>query len=263
MGTDIHLYVEKKNPSGWWEGVLGPNPQIERELRYASWAREKGDEEKAKGHEKMAAEIASGEYLQKVTRPYEMSWYAPKVFEGWLYDGRNYDLFAILGNVRNGYGFAGVETGSGFKYISDGRGLPDDASDDVREAIDEDSGYMHSVSYVTLRELVDFDWDQVTTHYGVVSEEGYKQWKEEGQPQSYSGGVSGQMVVHVTNDEMEAIINGTYPKEDGKNYYTRVSWTETYKDSVGSFYTDSIPKLKELSDMTDLSDVRIVFGFDS
>jgi len=28
---------------------------------------------------------------------------------------RNYDLFAILANVRNGHGFAGIKTGGGIR----------------------------------------------------------------------------------------------------------------------------------------------------
>jgi hypothetical protein len=261
MGTDIHLYVEKDN-GDYWEGLLGPNPQIQRELMYAEWARERGDEEKARECEKKSAEIASGEFLKKVTRPYELSWYAPKVFEGWLYDNRNYDVFAILADVRNGSGFAGVQTGEGFNSISSDRGLPDDVSGDVQEELDEDRG-LHSITYVTLRELVDYDWNQTTKHYGVVSENEYKVWKEKGKPDGWAGGVSGGMVVHLTIEQMEELIAGNLAREEGKDYYTRVSWEETYAESASDFYPRCVEELKKLSDRTDLSDVRIVMGFDS
>ena len=36
---------------------------------------------------------------------------------------RNYSIFAILANVRNGRGFAGIVTGTGFNPISEPRGL--------------------------------------------------------------------------------------------------------------------------------------------
>ncbi|WP_206689631.1 hypothetical protein, partial [Streptococcus pseudopneumoniae] len=39
---------------------------------------------------------------------------------------RNYDLFGIIGNVRNGTGFAGVVLGTGWPSIADHRGLPED-----------------------------------------------------------------------------------------------------------------------------------------
>jgi hypothetical protein len=262
MGTDIHLFVEKENPNGYWQGVLGPNPQIQRELMYAEWARSRGEEDKAREHEKKSAEIASGEFLKKVTRPYELTWYAPKVFEGWLYDNRNYDVFAILADVRNGHGFAGVETGDGFNSISSMRGLPDDPSEDVEQELNEDRD-LHSVTYVTLRELVDYDWNQTTKHYGTVSEEEYKTWKENGKPSGWCGGVSGGMVVHLTNEQMEDLIAGHLVREEGKNYYTRVSWEETYAESASDFYPHCVEELKKLSEKTDLSDVRIVMGFDS
>ena len=40
--------------------------------------------------------------------------------------GRSYDCFAVLAGVRNGRGFAGVDTGDGFNPISKPRGLPND-----------------------------------------------------------------------------------------------------------------------------------------
>lgn len=172
-------------------------------------------------------------------------------------------MFAILGNVRNGVGFAGVLTGEGFNYISDSRGLPDDASEDVSIELGEDDGCYHSVSYIYLNELESFDWDQVAVEYGVVSESQYQVWKETGRPSSYSGGVGGGGVVHISNEEMESILAGHVAREEGKSYYTRVEWKESYSEAVGSFYPGVINKLRELSTDPELEDVRIVFGFDS
>ena len=41
---------------------------------------------------------------------------------------RNYRAFAVLADVRNGYGFAGFSTGDAVIPISEPRGLPDDMS---------------------------------------------------------------------------------------------------------------------------------------
>lgn len=41
-------------------------------------------------------------------------------------DERHYQLFSVLADVRNGYGFAGVQTGEWVKPISSPRGLPED-----------------------------------------------------------------------------------------------------------------------------------------
>src|SRR4030095_12024926 len=81
------------------------------------------------------------------------------------FDARRYSLFGILGNVRNGSGFAGVDTGDSWPSITDRRGLPADSPIDInRESdYDEPDGKHwlgdHSHTYVTLDELLAFDWD--------------------------------------------------------------------------------------------------------
>ena len=114
-------------------------------------------------------------YLSNYGHPYDL--------------GRNYDVFAILANVRNGTGFAGVKTGDGFNFITDERGIPDDATADVREWAE---GGDHSHTFMTVAEIMAFDWTQKTNKAGVIG--GLKQlaeWKLSGRPDSWSGGVSG------------------------------------------------------------------------
>jgi len=41
-------------------------------------------------------------------------------------DPRGYNTFAMLANVRNGTGFAGIKTSNGFPVIHEQRGLPED-----------------------------------------------------------------------------------------------------------------------------------------
>lgn len=83
-----------------------------------------------------------------------------------IYRGRNYDLFAVLANVRNGYGFAGRPTGEGFNPISHPKGTPKDVSDEVRSKIEDMDSDGHSHSWLTVKELLDFDWAQKTMAYG-------------------------------------------------------------------------------------------------
>ncbi|TXH55263.1 MAG: hypothetical protein E6Q97_09160, partial [Desulfurellales bacterium] len=65
-------------------------------------------------------------------------------------DIRSYDTFAMLANVRNGRGFAGVRTSTGFPVIHEPRGLPNDLDRD------EDNG----VIIVDKAQLVcAWDWD--------------------------------------------------------------------------------------------------------
>ena len=63
-------------------------------------------------------------------------------------DDRNYGLFAVLANVRN-YDYV--------EYIDDPRGIPENASDYVKEAFDRWKFDAHSASYFTLKELIDYD----------------------------------------------------------------------------------------------------------
>lgn len=188
------------------------------------------------------------------------TWNEP--FTAQPYGGRNYDLFAILADVRNGRGFAGVDTGDGFNPIAEPKGVPEDASDFYKKEAEDYGMDGHSHSYFTLAELKAYDWTQTTKHRGWVDVEQYKVFAEKGKPESWSGGVSGGMVEHISNAEMARRI-----KENDLNklnhYYTLVEWEETYADSVGDFLTKTVPALEELLKMEMVHDVRIVFFFDN
>ena len=90
------------------------------------------------------------------------------------YSGRNYDLFAMLADVRNGRGFAGCITGEGFTPIDDPRGVPEDASYDYKDEVERYGVDGHSHSWFTLQELLDYDWEgQTSVLYGVVDRKNY------------------------------------------------------------------------------------------
>ena len=72
-----------------------------------------------------------------------------------IYTNRDYELFATLANVRN---YDDVP------YISTPRGLPDDISDTIKEEAERWGRNGHSHSYLTAKEL--FDWDE--THKGIT-----------------------------------------------------------------------------------------------
>jgi hypothetical protein len=176
------------------------------------------------------------------------------------YDLRTYDLYAMLADVRNGYGFAGVDTGSGFKTISNPRGLPNDVSDDVRQESEDWGLDGHSHSWLLLSEIIDWSgWKLETTKRGCVSPIQYQDFKEKGKPESYCGWAAGPTTKHVSNEEMDEIISCKL--DDDISYYTQVSWKETYKDRAGTFLTETIPALKKLSQKTE--DIRMVFWFDN
>jgi hypothetical protein len=263
MGCDIHLYVERRTASGAWERVR-PMP------RFCHWCNGTGE-----GSRNGGCYFCDG--VGKTTREYH---------------DRNYDLFGMLANVRNGSGFAGVRTGSGFEPLSEPRGLPDDTSIKntpeesdstpanrmqvvaAELAAEKDRVWLgeHSHSHATLAELLAYDYARVIKHEGLVTADEFARWDEAGAtgaPEEYCGDVWGDIVVKVTNEEMRTGLAsgrisaakkkpGTPPP--AKAYYTRVEWTETYRESAGpewfSFLESCLPLGKP-------EDIRFVFGFDS
>lgn len=205
--------------------------------------------------------------------------------EGNFYDGRSYDLFAILGNVRNGRGFAGCDTGDGFVPLTDNRGFPLNASKGVKEACEEWGDDGHSHSHCTLAELLAYDWTQTTKKRGFVDVRGWIQWRCQGSPNGWSGDVWGSSVAHLTPEEFESGVElyleksglkGNTPlawlDEDqiselndeiageGKRAYAQVEWEVAYYDSARNFLSETMPKLWRLGAP---EDVRLVFWFDS
>lgn len=56
----------------------------------------------------------------------------------------------------------------------------------------------HTPSWLSVRELVEYDWDQVTERQGVVGADQYLEFKKNGKPSSWSGDVSGRGVNKVS-----------------------------------------------------------------
>jgi hypothetical protein len=164
-------------------------------------------------------------------------------------DGRNYNAFAMLADVRNGSGFAGVDTGDGFEPIAMPRGLPEDASPSVYDESERWGVDGHSHSYFTLRELLNLEtlgyWDKTTTIRGVFTTPELEKAKAEGivesvegqevrltkAPQSWSGGIWGP---------------------DLKDIF-HISWEQSYRTSAGWLINDTIPLMRELASNYSLS----------
>lgn len=233
MGTDIHLYVERRVNGAWvpcdtWEDDI-----------YEPGAK---------------------------TVPYGKR----------FYNDRCYDLFGILANVRNGSGFAGCDTGDGFIPICEPRGLPDDLSQEICAGA---SDFIHTPSWLTLRELLDYDWTRTTNKRGWVNGPEYNDWvgcggrsRDEG-PKSWRGGIMGRDVEHITEQEMERRLQnildqfkgdrdciGTAIKDLLGNKFCKVSWQIPYYRAAAGFLSETMPRLWRLGAP---EDVRIVFWFDS
>ena len=177
-----------------------------------------------------------------------------------FYVDRCYNLFSILADVRNGYGFAGCSTGEKFVPISQPRGLPLDLSDETNKKSDDWECDGHGHSWLMLHELLDYDWlNQKRYHYGIVNKFEYIEFIKNGKPFSWSGGVFGELTKIVSNEEMDEVIRNNNTDFE---YFTEIEWETSYADCAHSFYSKTIPALKELSKSENYDDVRIVFWFD-
>lgn len=206
----------------------------------------------------------------------------PRVpWEQSFYHSRNYNLFAILADVRNGRGFAGVKTGEGFNPISPPRGLPDDVSPEVGKEAVRWAGDGHSHSFLTVEELLDYDWTQTTHLEGDMHAMEFERWerydrrKGDG-PDSYAGAIMGRDFVRIDEDKLREMLakkkaelenNKVFGPEWAEamdaefgKYITRSSWEAPYYKCAAQFLTECMPKLWRLGKP---ADVRIVFWFDN
>lgn len=232
MGTDIHFYVQRRDPQTREWRFLEPPESI-----LSDWDKEWEDENKDKDW-------------------YRRSWY----------NGRNYDLFAMLANVRNGHGFAGIDTGDGFKPIAETRGLPEDFVPDEHLLEHDNPEWGHDRQWLSLREVLDYPVQELETKQrGWVSAEEFKNWLEgdDNGPRTYCGGVDGPSIKHVDVATMTKIVKGELEKEPGKQYYCRLEWGESYFEAASYFFETVVPCVKELVGDEGVDDVRFVMWFDS
>lgn len=251
MGTDIHLFTEVRERDGW---------RLARVEHTCTWC-----------------PSSRGTY-ENGRQCYECKGTGRALG----YSDHNYSAFAILADVRNGFGFAGVVTGDRMNVIAPQRGVPDDLdpklkaylakyeesceTDEDRPSVDtmeaEYGSYSlgdHSFSWLTLLEILSFDWKQVSRHRGVLSLLEYRRWRKttDRWPQSWFSAVSGPGIVIVSEGDPRV----TDPNTNADRTYVEAFWTETYAEAAGSFHSTFIPALVALG--RDPNDVRIVFGFDS
>jgi hypothetical protein len=264
MGTDIHLYIEKQNDDGTWSQVHAPTWPCR-------WCHGKGVYGTDIRNEKMHGE-----------KCYSCEGTGKSGGKARGYSDRNYDLFAMLADVRNGTGFAGVDTGDGFEILAEPRGLPADTSihdtpyDEEKEEPEIDYDHPdyvnlgdHSFSHCTLAEALYYDYTRTTKHRGVVNPAEYMAFREAGSklpPKSYSGAVMGPGVKTVSTSEMDhliqkGVVQTIYSEDEASDrYYTQVEWEETYRECAGEDWFRFLDACKTLGDPTK---IRFVFGFDS
>ena len=202
-----------------------------------------------------------------------------------LDDFRNYDTFAVLADVRNGSGFAGCDTGDGIPIISEPRGFPKDMSMETTLWANEHNDWCHSESFLTLQEMLAFDWDQPITKRGVIGVNHYWDWKKSGEvcPNSWAGGMSGYKTVILderifdyevatkwdkekpTREEFIATIDSMVElmqplmKDHHFSFAVKAEWIMPIS-GLCQFFVNKLEKLKEIDKPENL---RMIFCFDN
>ena len=177
--------------------------------------------------------------------------------------GRNYTVFALLADVRNGYGL---------DPIVDPRGLPKDVSKEIKDESDEWGVDGHSHSHLTLKELMVAKSRQYQiTKCGIVDMFNYIEYLENGQPSCWCGMISGPGIHIVNNEKMNEALKTATNEQKSKEfysttktrYYTHIDWEVEANMELSHFFKHVLPQLEPLSESTAHDDVRIVFWFDS
>ncbi len=274
MGTDIHLLVEKRNQGAPLTG----------DYRY-SYAPAPGDWGMVRGCDRDGLKDAIRRVLEAET-PDSAEYWRERALEYkdtkfFLYGDRNYGLFSILADVRNGSGFAGCDTGDWVAPIDEPRGLPDDVGCETRDVLD-DVDY-HSQSWLSLRDLLEYGWSEQRILRGFVNLNDYEKWRLAGSAGpplgSYCGGVYGPKTLSWSELKQRGFPDPETLKRK-KIGYVQLEWSMARAVTAYNFYTDSLPELIGLATGTDGSairegdplppidpelaeDVRIVFAFDN
>jgi len=144
-----------------------------------------------------------------------------------VYDGRNYTLYAALAGVRN-Y--------DRFTPIAEPKELPKDVSAEVYNESERWGCDGHSHSWLTLTELLNFDWSQKIKITRMVSAESRRQYLE--------NGITPNAWCSWTNTEG----------------WDSLEWEESLAEYCNEFINEFIPELQKLGNP---DEVRIVFWFDN
>jgi hypothetical protein len=190
------------------------------------------------------------------TAQYKALWDYP------LYSGRNYDRFAVLADVRNHHGC---------NPIDHPRGVPDDASYNVRKENERWGMDGHSHSWFSLQELDAFNWDAVAwREERFVGTRRFSADKDQYAPERHvfahaiarHGVRVGAARIGLLNILLDAeIVNPLVAKAELTHHHTQ-RVPVTYKEAL-NWHDDCLPALRKLAPKGDASKIRVVFWFDN
>lgn len=220
MGCDIHLEIEKRGTDGLWHLV----PHIDAPCKYCI----------PDSKDTCFVCDGSGHYTRG------------------FYSDRDYDVFAMLANVRNGVLFGGGDLGDGYLPLADDRGFPDDLSPELARVLDrEENGpdeddeedreptiWMgdHSFTWLLYSELLDEAyWRRTTKLRGWVDPWNFEIWRRKGVPVAWAGGVYGNHIEYVSNSFLAHVIDSgdlQWVGDEQQDMFAERQYTTSYDRTV-------------------------------
>lgn len=209
MGTDIRCYAERR-VNGKWElcEPLVPNPDY------------------------YPADPSDPPYADDASEPE----FKPQE----IYDERNYSVFAIIADIRNG-----SHSDEDYESIAPQRGLPEDISNELAEWANYWAQYAYGFTWCSFAELLNFPWKQKSIKKKAMVD---------------------PRAAYLFNNGSDSFPHLLWPRDVRKEYagYMKggvtVTWRATYEESAGSYFL--VNTFEKLASFGKPEDVRLVMWFD-
>jgi hypothetical protein len=244
MGTDIHPLVEVRRKGQWHTHQPKTPCSYYYDYKYDPVTQQR-----------VPTLDANGEKIRS-------KWDTCKYRLPDYFSDRNYSMFSVLADIRN--------DGS-IPAMTRNRGFPSDTAPGSASYVDPEN-VDHSPGYVTLTEMLAYDWSMMIESSGRISAQQYMTLRGTGKsPDSWYGWASGRVTVTAAQyEQMLEPVYDVYANEiapnslkPGVNYDIDYTWHE--------FLVEQVPQLvKVMNYLTSIipkggtsDDVRLLFYFDS
>lgn len=232
MGCDIHIRIQVQEGDEWKTVPYREEPYVSRE------------------------KLKSGEDY------YRREWEAIDAWKGVVmpnaFTSRNYNLFGMLADVRNG------TWGDEWPALAPHRGLPNgvDSDGDEHELAEATGEYWlgdHSHTVISLEELEGYGWDSITVKgRGYVPAEEFDALAPGQKPDGYSAGIFGGNAVIYTPEAWAA--QGRRKAHPEESPYIQARWRQTAREGCRDWPGEVLPRLREIAAGRPL---RLLIGFDN
>jgi len=186
---------------------------------------------------------------------------------------RNYNVFAFLAGVRNGYGFAFCYRHKPIEPAFAGRGIPTNSEyNDPHDKCETDEDFEaiprgvwlgeHSFTWATITELQALEWEAEFTSGGYVPAEVYEALPVGQAPDVFFEGVMGDSIQMVQAEDYEA-MKALNDLDEHIQYRVFVTWKWRPLMDSGFYAWLTGDKLAAVIEQYGADNLRLLMGFDS